>query len=74
MVKSMSKTELDIANEVMQGLWGVGDERKRRINKAGYDYNTVQSMVNQMITTGKTIKQVTISKEKNCGLVVYVEV
>ena len=35
-----------LANEVIAGKWGSGDERKRRLTDAGYDYNTVQSRTN----------------------------
>lgn len=39
----------DIAHEVIKGLWGNGEERKRRLTKAGYDYNSIQKRVNQLI-------------------------
>lgn len=70
----MDKTEVEIANEVMQGKWGAGDERKRRINAAGYDYNTVQSYVNRMIETGLPIKEVHLNRKECCAAVIYVEV
>ena len=38
-----------IAKEVIQGLWGNGDDRKNRLTSAGYDYNAVQKRVNQML-------------------------
>ena len=38
-----------IAQEVLQGLWGNGRERKDRITKAGYDYSAIQRRVNQLI-------------------------
>ena len=48
-----SKKSIDeIAREVIAGKWGNGTDRKNRLTKAGYDYNTVQSRVNQML--GKT--------------------
>lgn len=37
-----------IAREVVQGLWGNGADRKARIEKAGYNYNTIQNLVNRM--------------------------
>ena len=39
----------EIAREVIQGKWGNGAERKKRLTDAGYDYNEVQKKVNQMI-------------------------
>ena len=48
-----SKKSIDeIAHEVIAGKWGNGTDRKNRLTKAGYDYNAVQSRVNQML--GKT--------------------
>ena len=38
-----------IAQEVLQGLWGNGQERKDRLTKAGYDYSVIQRRVNQLI-------------------------
>lgn len=40
------KSNEEIANEVIRGDWGNGDERKRRLAEAGYDYNAVQAIVN----------------------------
>jgi gametolysin len=38
-----------IAAEVIQGDWGNGEERKERLGQAGYDYDVVQAMVNEML-------------------------
>lgn len=43
------KSNEEVAKEVIQGKWGNGQERKDRLTKAGYDYNTVQSIVNKML-------------------------
>jgi len=49
-VTSSSKKSIDeIAREVIQGLWGNGQDRKNRITKAGYDYSAVQKRVNEMV-------------------------
>ena len=34
---------------VIAGMYGIGDERKRRLEAEGYNYNTVQSCVNELI-------------------------
>lgn len=39
----------EIAQEVLNGLWGNGEERKDRLTKAGYDYSAVQSKVNELV-------------------------
>ena len=41
------KTPDDIAREVWDGLWGAGDERRRRLTDAGYDYDTIQAIVSK---------------------------
>ncbi len=39
----------EIAHEVIQGKWGNGTDRKNRLTNAGYDYNTVQKRVNELM-------------------------
>lgn len=39
----------ELAREVLQGKWGNGAERKKRLEAAGYDYATVQKKVNQLV-------------------------
>ena len=39
----------ELAREVIAGKWGNGEERKKRINEAGYDYNLVQKRVNELV-------------------------
>jgi|GEM_PF-903806 len=43
------KSNEDIAREVIRGDWGNGDERKKRLSAAGYDYAAVQKIVNRML-------------------------
>lgn len=38
----------ELAREVLQGKWGNGAERKKRLEAAGYDYAAVQKKVNQL--------------------------
>ena len=42
------KSVEEIAKEVLAGKWGNGTERKNRLVSAGYDYNAVQTRVNQL--------------------------
>lgn len=44
-----------IAREVISGKWGNGDTRMKLLTDAGYDYNTVQSKVNALLS-GKELK------------------
>ena len=48
---SSSKKSIDtLAKEVIAGKWGNGEERKQKLTAAGYDYNTVQKRVNEMLS------------------------
>ena len=47
--KTKRKSNLDIADEVIAGKWGNGAERKDRLTAAGYDYATIQKIVNAML-------------------------
>ena len=47
-VEQKTADNIDIVvDEVVRGLWGNGHERKRKLEAAGYDYNTIQSKVNR---------------------------
>lgn len=43
------KSNEEIAREVINGLWGNGEERRNRIENAGYNYNDIQRIVNDML-------------------------
>ena len=51
------KSNEEIANEVIAGKWGNGDDRKNRLAAAGYNYSAIQAIVNQK--AGKTSKEQT---------------
>ena len=40
----------EIANEVIQGLWGNGQERFENLTNAGYDAQAVQNRVNELLS------------------------
>lgn len=44
---SSKKSNEEIANEVIAGKWGNGQERKDKLATAGYDYKAIQKIVNQ---------------------------
>lgn len=46
---SNKKTVEQLAREVLDGKWGNGDDRKKRLTEAGYDYNAVQKRVNELM-------------------------
>lgn len=43
------KTTEEVAQEVIAGKWGNGQERKNRLTAAGYDYSVVQKRVNELM-------------------------
>lgn len=40
-----------IANEVISGKWGNGEERKKRLSDEGYDYELIREVVNKLYET-----------------------
>lgn len=42
------KSNIQIAKEVLDGKWGNGDSRKKRLKAAGYDPEEIQRLVNKM--------------------------
>lgn len=52
--KINNKTIDELAVEVINGKWGNGQDRKISLTNAGYDYNKVQSKVNELINSKKS--------------------
>jgi hypothetical protein len=47
---SAAKESVDqLAQEVIGGKWGNGDDRRKRLTAAGYDYAAVQAAVNRKL-------------------------
>ncbi len=47
-----TKTVDALAREVLIGLWGTGEERRKKLTEAGYDYSAVQARVNAILREG----------------------
>lgn len=47
------KTVAKLAQEVLDGKWGDGAERKKKLTEAGYDYEKVQNAVNKKLKEEK---------------------
>lgn len=47
--QTSGKDNKTIAREVIAGTWGKGEARKEALTKAGYDYNAIQSIVNEIL-------------------------
>ncbi len=79
---TIKKTDEEIAKEVIEGKWGVDDDRIVRLTNAGYNASAVQRIVNsmlkeQMVTDEpeigdkpKQILEVTIDLKKYGALVI----
>lgn len=50
--KPAKKSNEQIADEVIDGKWGNGQDRKNRLIAAGYDYQAVQDIVNKRLCGG----------------------
>ena len=48
----VKKTVAELAQEVIDGKWGNGDDRKNRLTAAGHDYAAVQAKVNALLKAG----------------------
>ena len=58
--KPVLKSTAEIVAEVIDGKWGVGTERKTKLEAAGYNYKTIQTAVNAAMekeTANKAIKE-----------------
>lgn len=57
--KKPKKSDDEIAEEVLAGKWGNGEERRKKILLAGYNYDRIQQIVNAKIKVN-TIKYYTV--------------
>ena len=64
-----ASSDLDsVAQEVLQGLWGNGQERFNRLTDAGYDAEEVQDKVNSLLGGEDTVDLNTVANEVIQGL------
>ena len=47
----------ELAQEVIAGKWGNGQERKEKLTQAGYDYNAVQNKVNELLSSSQPVEE-----------------
>ena len=55
------KTTTEIAMQVLENKWGNGDERKRALIAAGYDYDEVQDAVNAILKEKNSPRTFTVT-------------
>jgi len=61
----VTKSVADIAKEVINGKFGNGEERKKKLEKAGYDYEKVQKEVNKLMSGEVTTTTVSNSNQES---------
>lgn len=59
-INNKLKSIEEIANEVIAGKWGNGEDRKNRLTNAGYNYNEVQSKVNELLGSTNSVVTYTV--------------
>ena len=50
----------ELAQEVIAGKWGNGEDRKNNLENAGYDYGAIQNRVNEMLSAQETIEEIRV--------------
>lgn len=43
------KLPIEVANEVLLGVWGNGNTRRKNLTEKGYDYDSIQSLVTRLV-------------------------
>lgn len=64
---STKKDVMTVAKEVIAGKWGSGDDRKKKLTAAGYNYDTVQKKVNELLKTSTKKSVAEVAKEVVSG-------
>jgi len=59
------KSADDVANEVIAGQWGNGEDRKNALSNAGYDYSEIQALVNAKLGVGTAAPSKSIDELAN---------
>lgn len=63
------KTNNEIVDEVITGLWGNGEERKQKLTRYGYNYETIQQLVNDKLKKnnkiGDTFQKIFFTRKTN---------
>lgn len=64
---SNKKDVMTVAKEVIAGKWGSGDDRKKKLTAAGYNYDAVQKKVNELLKASAKKSVAEIAKEVVSG-------
>lgn len=61
--KEERKNALELAQEILEGKWGNGEERRKRLAEAGYNYSEIQAEVNKLVSSSKKKSNEEIARE-----------
>ena len=61
------KSNETIADEVISGKWGNGNDRKTKLTKAGYNYDVIQAIVNKKVSATSKKSNEEIAQEVIAG-------
>lgn len=64
--KTPKKSNEEVANDVIKGIYGVGADRKAKLEAEGYDYKAVQDIVNKK--TNGTYQKVSPATKRDTSL------
>lgn len=64
---STKKDVTTVAKEVIASKWGSGDDRKKKLTAAGYNYDTVQKKVNELLKASAKKSVAEVAKEVVSG-------
>lgn len=59
-IPNPTKSITELAEEVIAGSWGNGDDRKNKLIRAGYNYDEVQAKVNELLGNSNSITSYTV--------------
>jgi len=64
-IQPIKKSVDEIAREVINGKWGNGEDRKKRLTQAGYNYKEIQNRVNQILAPKPKIEYYIVKSGDN---------
>lgn len=67
--KPAKKSNDVIAQEVIDGKWGNGADRKKKLTEAGYDYDAIQKIVNDKLQDKDDIQYYTVKAGDTLGAI-----
>ena len=67
--KPVKKSNEVIAQEVIDGKWGNGADRKKKLTDAGYDYDAIQKIVNDKLQDKDDVQYYTVKADDTLGAI-----